>query len=441
MQIPTVSIIVPVYNASNTLRRCVDSILKQEYTDFELLLVDDGSQDESSAICDAYARQDARVQVIHKENGGVSAARNDALDRARGTFLQFVDSDDWIASSATKLLVRAAQENNCDLVIADFYRVAGDRVSHRGEIEEEGVMSQERFAAHMMDNPADYYYGVLWNKLYRRELVEKYHIRMDQNISWCEDFMFNLEYIRHAETFCALHAPIYYYIKRKGSLASQSINLAKIIKMKFMVFEYYNNFYKHVLDEEDYEKNRIQVYRFLLDAAGDGMVPPSILPGATKLGDERRTIFADGLNGEGVLMESYRDRKLLERYLETAAVKNDLTLIDTVLLLALSYSHKVYSRKELADFTHTSYTSLALSLRKLASRGILRTEEVRGIAKNTGRKVAVTLLPAADPVLEDIAAAQRDYESVKFTGFSDGELTEYARLSEKIKGNIQKTLS
>ena len=211
--------------------------------------------------------------------------------------------------------------------------------------------------------------------------------------------------------------------------------------MKFMVFEYYNNFYKHVLDEEDYEKNRIQVYRFLLDAAGDGMVPPSILPGATKLGDERRTIFADGLNGEGVLMESYRDRKLLERYLETAAVKNDLTLIDTVLLLALSYSHKVYSRKELADFTHTSYTSLALSLRKLASRGILRTEEVRGTAKNTGRKVAVTLLPAADPVLEDLAAAQRDYESVKSTGFSDGELTQYARLSEKIKGNIQKTLS
>ena len=140
-------------------------------------------------------------------------------------------------------------------------------------------------------------------------------------------------------------------------------------------------------------------------------------------------------------MESYRDRKLLERYLETAAVKNDLTLIDTVLLLALSYSHKVYSHKELADFTHTSYTSLALSLRKLASRGILRTEEVRGTAKNTGRKVAVTLLPAADPVLEDIAVAQRDYESVKFTDFSDGELTEYARLSEKIKGNIQKTLS
>ncbi len=438
---PTVSIIVPVYNAQSYLQRCVDSILRQEYEDFELLLVNDGSQDTSGSICDKYGEKDPRVQVIHKENTGVSDSRNLAISKARGDYLQFVDSDDWIAPEATKLLLRTARETNCDLVIADFYRVIGDRLAQKGDIDDDTVMTREEFAACMMENPADFYYGVLWNKLYRRELVEKYHIRMDQNISWCEDFMFNLEYIRHAETFCALHAPIYYYVKRKGSLASQSINLAKTIKMKFMVFEYYNNFYKHVLDEEDYEKNRIQVYRFLLDAAGDGMVPPSILPGATKLGDERRTIFADGLNGEGVLMESYRDRKLLERYLETAAVKNDLTLIDTVLLLALSYSHKVYSRKELADFTHTSYTSLALSLRKLASRGILRTEEVRGTAKNTGRKVAVTLLPAADPVLEDIAAAQRDYESVKFTGFSDGELTEYARLSEKIKGNIQKTLS
>ena len=81
---PTVSIIVPVYNAEGTLRRCVDSILTQQYTDFELLLVDDGSSDASGAICDAYAAQDPRVQVLHQENAGVSAARNLALDRARG---------------------------------------------------------------------------------------------------------------------------------------------------------------------------------------------------------------------------------------------------------------------------------------------------------------------------------------------------------------------
>ena len=126
MNNPVVSIIVPVYNASKTLRRCVDSVLKQEFPDFELLLVDDGSQDGSGAICDEYAALDHRVRVVHKENAGVSAARNDALDRAQGVFLQFLDSDDWITPDATKLLVRSAREHSCDMVVSDFYRVSGE---------------------------------------------------------------------------------------------------------------------------------------------------------------------------------------------------------------------------------------------------------------------------------------------------------------------------
>ncbi|MEI3218590.1 MAG: hypothetical protein V8S08_01860 [Lachnoclostridium sp.] len=95
----------------------------------------------------------------------------------------------------------------------------------------------------MIENPADFYYGVLWNKLFRRDIVEEYHLRMDSEISWCEDFMFNLEYIRHADVFFALQVPIYYYVKTKGSLASQGASVTKTIKMKLMVFEYYNNFY------------------------------------------------------------------------------------------------------------------------------------------------------------------------------------------------------
>ena len=103
---PTVSIIVPVYNAKNYLQRCIDSILHQEYTDYELFLVDDGSTDGSGDICDAYAAADARITVIHKENTGVSDSRNLAISQARGTYLQFLDSDDWITPDATKLFVR-----------------------------------------------------------------------------------------------------------------------------------------------------------------------------------------------------------------------------------------------------------------------------------------------------------------------------------------------
>ena len=221
---PMVSIIVPVYNAEQYLRRCVDSILNQEYTDFEVFLVNDGSTDSSGDICEEYGNKDTRVIVIQKENTGVSDSRNLALDRARGKYLQFLDSDDWITPDATRLFVRAAEEYGCDMVISDFYRVVGERLSPKGDIEEEGVLTQEEFAAHMMENPADFYYGVLWNKLYRRDLVEEHSLRMDTNINWCEDFLFNLEYIRYAKVFYALHAPIYYYVKRTGSLASQGIS-------------------------------------------------------------------------------------------------------------------------------------------------------------------------------------------------------------------------
>lgn len=117
------------------------------------------------------------------------------------------------------------------------------------------------------------------------KLVEQYRLRMDPEISWCEDFMFNLEYIRRAKRFYALQLPIYYYVKTKGSLATQGLSLTKTVKMKLSVFEYYQQFFKEVLDEEEYERSRLKVYRFLVDAAGDGAVPP--LPTAQRLGSER----------------------------------------------------------------------------------------------------------------------------------------------------------
>ena len=459
---PTVSIIVPVYNAEKFLNRCVDSILGQEYRDFELILVDDGSRDMSGSICDAYAKTDERVVVIHKENSGVSDTRNQGIERAKGTYLQFVDSDDWLTPDATKLMVRAAEEHGCDMVISDFYRVVGDMVSRKGDIESDCVIDREEFASFMMENPADFYYGVLWNKLYRRDIVEEHKLRMDTDISWCEDFMFNLEYIRYAKVFYALHAPIYYYVKRKGSLASQGINISKTVKMKLNVFEYYNNFYKHVLEEEDYEKNRLQVYRFFIDAAGDGTVPPSILPGSKKLGDERVFVNTEILQAEGPAGEDYRKRKLLEHYLEPVALKGDLKVMDVCLLLCLCEKHEWDSRRELADFAGISRTNLTSGLQRLTMKGFLKIEEVKepkpsrkskaagevqGKAekpetrrKDRKTKVTVTILPTAEAVMKELALAQRDYDEARFVGFTEEELIKYADLSEKIKENTKRIL-
>ena len=460
---PMVSIIVPIYNAENYLRRCVDSILNQEYTDFELLLVNDGSTDASGDICEEYGDRDPRVIVIQKENTGVSDSRNRALDRAMGKYLQFLDSDDWITPDATRLFVRAAEEYGCDMVISDFYRVVGERLSTKGDIEEEGVLTREEFAAHMMENPADFYYGVLWNKLYRRDIVEEHNLRMDTDINWCEDFMFNLEYIRYAKVFYALHAPIYYYVKRKGSLASQGINISKTVKMKLNVFEYYNNFYKHVLEEEDYEKNRLQVYRFFIDAAGDGTVPPSILPGSKKLGDERVFVNTEILQAEGLAGEDYRKRKLLEHYLEPVALKGDLKVMDVRLLLCLCEKHEWDSRRELADFAGISRANLTSGLQRLTMKGFLKVEEVKEPKpskkdkttgknkmktaemaetkrKERGGRIAATILPAADAIMKELKMAQRDYDAARFAGFTEEELIQYADLSEKIKENTKNIL-
>ena len=438
---PMVSIIVPIYNAEKYLNRCIDSILNQEYNNFELLLVNDGSSDSSGAICDAYAAADTRVRVIHKPNTGVSDTRNTAIRQAKGTYLQFLDSDDWITPDATKLLVRAATEHNCDLVISDFYRVVGERVSHKGDIEDDGVLTREEFAEHMMENPADFYYGVLWNKLYRRDLVEKYKLEKDTSISWCEDFLFNLEYILHANVFYALQAPIYYYVKTKGSLASQGMSISKTIKMKFMVFEYYNNFYKDVYDEKDYEKKRLSVYRFFVDAAGDGGVLPTLLPGVSRLGDERTTINSDAVSKEGILAEAYRNRKLLERYLETVALRNDLTLKEVTLLFYLSQTDTPRSKKDLADFTGMSKNGLSLTLQRLSSKDLIKVTSASETSQKSGEKLLqIELLPAGLDLLPELSTVRSDFDAVRFDGFTEDELDAYNRLSNKIKENIQNVL-
>lgn len=485
---PKVSIIVPVYNAEKGLARCVDSILNQEFRDFELILMDDGSRDRSGEICDGYARADARVVVVHKENTGVSDTRNQAIARARGTFLQFVDSDDWLTTDATKLMVRAAEETGCDLVIADFYRVVGEMVSRKGDIDADQVIGREAFVGFMMENPADYYYGVLWNKLYRREIVETHGIRMDAKISWCEDFLFNLEYVRYATTFYALRTPVYYYVKTKGSLVNQKIGFARTVEMKLAMFECYNDFFKHVLDEEAYERKRLQVYHFLVDAAKDGFVFPATIPGTQKLGEERSQALQEVISEDGIIVERYRDRKLIERYLESVALKYDMTLAELSLLLyrkdagqALEEKEvgeaangkdagKALSRRDLAELMHMSRGDLRAALQKLVARGMLEVVDVprkrseateiaeatglfgkRGEAQDAGedeitkkkrepRKIRLGLLPAADAVLQDIAAAERDYEQAKFRGFTEDEIRQYTALERRVQENEKQIL-
>ncbi len=421
---PTVSIIVPVYNAENYLKRCVDSILSQDYRDFELLLMDDGSSDGSPEICDTYGRADSRVRVVHKENTGVSDTRNQALDMARGTFVQFLDSDDWIVPEATRLLVRSMEEYGCDMVISDFYRVAGERLAQKGDIEEDKVMTRQEFAACMIENPADFYYGVLWNKMFRRSIIEKFHIRMDTSLSWCEDFLFNLEYIRHAESFYALQVPIYYYLKRKGSLVSQGATVNNTLKMKINLFEYYNEFYKDVYDQEDYANIRLQVYSFLWSAAKDGGVPMAILPGSKKLGEERRRIQREEVEGNGAVIGQYRFRRLFEYELDIAARKNGLTLEEALLLAALSQMKECSGTRRLGEVAGVGQPKLFLNMQKLEKKKLITQE------------TTIRLTAEGEKICRDFEQMEADLRAVCTAGFSEEESALFEDLKERMESNM-----
>lgn len=445
-----VSIIIPFYNAEKTIGRCIDSVLNQTYKDFELILVDDGSTDDSGRICDACAEKDMRIRVLHKENSGVSDTRNQGIAMARGEYLQFLDSDDWITPGATEIFIRTVTEQKCDMVIADFYRVIGDRVSQKGDIEREGLLDRAGYAFNMMQKPADFYYGVLWNKFYKRSIIEKYGIKMDTSISWCEDFLFNMEYVRHICSAYVLKVPVYYYVKTKGSLVTQGMSMKKTIRMKRTVFGHYNSFYKDVFGDEDYEKRKGQIYRFLFDAAGDGSVSSFNTPGNYRLGDERGNVSESVLEGEGAFFDLYRERKLWERLFDVVAVRNNLTAADVKLLYCLGQSYKGCTEKEIAEILGISGRALSAAIKRLLTQEMIvllekpnkkvrkesRAEGKQQVEKKKTVMKEYGITPEAESVLSEVMFL----EQILYGGFQKREIETYEKLDGKRKQNIKDAL-
>lgn len=426
---PEVSIIVPVYNAEKSIARCVDSILHQEYEDFELILVDDGSKDGSPAILDAYAKQDARVKVIHKPNSGVSSTRNLALDQAKGKYIQFLDADDWIPDNSTKMMVRDAVDKDVDLVVGDFYRVVGKNVSRKGSIISNDVMTLQEFAEKMMNSPSDFYYGVLWNKLYKNKIIQNYNVRMDEDLSWCEDFIFNLEYLLHVKTVSALQIPVYYYVKTEGSLVAKSMSLTKIVDMKSNVFAYYNDFYKNVLDEKQYRKDRLAIAGFLIDAAGDDMIIP-MLPGTKKLGEEQVHAYFQG-DVQNTVTAAYYLNKAYEKNLEVLALKYDLDLKEVKVLASLREIGEANSFAEIADLSGMNDVGVASIVMRLAVKGYVSV-------KYSAKKMTVSYGKNASDINQDIETALNDLHQVITKNLSEEDAEQGQKILKLVSDNLRK---
>ena len=199
---PKVSIIVPVYKAEQYLHRCVDSILSQSFTDWELILVDDGSPDRSGAICDEYVQKDARIHVIHKENGGVSSARNVALGRITGKWLAFVDSDDCLYPNALKRWVEVAEQNNLDLIQCHF-----NREYKEGQVE--GEATEVLTAALYADT--ENYLTCVWGTIFKSSIVKEHSLRFDEKVRLGEDQIFLLSHMQYCNRIQRIGDVLYFY--------------------------------------------------------------------------------------------------------------------------------------------------------------------------------------------------------------------------------------
>ena len=202
---PKISVIVPVYKAEHYLARCVDTLLAQTFDDFEVILVDDGSPDNSGAICDEYALKDKRVRVIHQPNAGVSMARQKGLDNARGEYVIHAVPDDWVEPDMLKELYAKAKEEDADMVICDFYAHYGEKVVY--ERQQPSSLDHNTVLCDMFKH----LFGSCWNKLVRRVCFLKFDIHFSEGVSFCEDLLINSTLLQHNIKVAYLPNAFYHY--------------------------------------------------------------------------------------------------------------------------------------------------------------------------------------------------------------------------------------
>ena len=241
-----ISIVVPVYKSEQTLHRCVDSLLRQTYSDIEVLLVVDGSPDHSAEICEEYAAKDNRVRVIYRNNEGVSQARNRGVENSTGEYICFVDSDDFIEANTCGRMLEILQAEDADLVIAGFHHwYLGRDVKKRPR--EEKTYTREEFSEVYLTLYEDGYLNMPWNKLFKRELI-KDGFPHDLNLG--EDLIFNLSYIRQVQRVAVTKEMFCHYIQADTKNTLSTKRRSDKLEIAARICEKTKEFYREMAGED-----------------------------------------------------------------------------------------------------------------------------------------------------------------------------------------------
>ena len=304
---PKLSVIVPVYKAEAVLETCVASVLAQTFSDWELLLIDDGSPDGSGKLCDDYAAQDSRVRVFHKPNGGVSSARNLGMAEAVGDYILFIDADDWIAPETCQTLLDALEGAGADSAGCAHWNITPDGrkwaepgalpagVYGREEIRR-GVV--DRLLGRRLGKPGEVLNGFIWRFLFSRNLIVRHGLRFSG--AYLEDELFLLEYFCLAERLAMVDTPLYFYLQNPASVTRNYLP-------DYM--DTFRTFYqakealaaKYGLEKDDPQWRQSTCWAGLLIAIGNEYAPGNPAP----LGEKRRRV--EGFTRQPGMAEAIRD--------------------------------------------------------------------------------------------------------------------------------------
>lgn len=215
MENPKISVIIPVYKAEKTIHKCLDSILTQSMKEWEIVLVDDGSPDDSGETCDEYVAKDSRFRVIHQQNAGVSAARQTGLETVTGEYIIHTDPDDWVEPQMLEDLYTKAVADGADMVICDMYRDFGDKCQYyKQDVIDTNPQSilNEIFRGNI--------HGSCCNKLIKHSCIEKYGAKFPNGVNYCEDVCFLVQLLKYDIKVTYLNKAYYHYIQNLGSITN-----------------------------------------------------------------------------------------------------------------------------------------------------------------------------------------------------------------------------
>ena len=263
---PMVSVVIPAYNVTKTLQRLLECLLNQTWQNLQIILVDDGSEDGTVLMAREAAEKDPRPTVVTQGNLGISYARNAGLALCEGKYIRFIDADDTLPLDSIERMVRRAEKDGSELVIGGYDQYFGERRSFHNLAGRDDTVPCDDMMRHLCDHANSYFYGVLWNKLFLREIAEKQNCRFQENLTWGEDFAFVMDYLAGVSRVSFMKDSLYDYRRSANSTSIRQVldcvkHPAENTRIKGDLYRHLKDMYRKRGLFEKYKK-RLWLYLF-----------------------------------------------------------------------------------------------------------------------------------------------------------------------------------